>query len=149
MNKSLITILAVGAILLSSCSTVRKTATSLDVPTSIMSENVADLKISDERIIYTYKPERAVQRLGEENAIRAAVAEALKANGNADVMVAMQYDIKTSKNFFGRKTINYVTVTGRPGFYTNLHPAEPKQYIILNDGSVITCTNYKLEKSSK
>ncbi len=143
MKKSLITVLvAVAALLLPSCSSIHKTADTLDIPTSIVSKNVADLKVNDGRITYTYKPSRQVRRGGVKNVLNAAVAEALKANGNADVLVAMQYEMKISTGFFGQKTVKYVTVSGHPAFYTNVRPAEPEQFIIMNGGSG-TCTNFR------
>ncbi len=142
MKKSLITVLAVIAVMLSSCTSIHKTASTLDIPTSIVSKNVADLKVNDERITFTYTPSREVRKGGEQNVLNAAIAEALKANGNADLLVAMQYEMKTTTGFFGQKTIKYVTVTGHPAFYTNIHPAEPEQVIILNGQSAV-CTDFR------
>lgn len=142
MKKSLITVLAVIAVMLSSCTSIHKTASTLDIPTSIVSKNVADLKVNDERISFTYTPSREVRKGGEQNVLNAAIAEALKANGNADLLVAMQYEMKTTTGFFGQKTIKYVTVTGHPAFYTNIHPAEPEQVIILNGQSAV-CTDFR------
>lgn len=142
MKKSLITVLAVIAVMLSSCTSIHKTASTLDIPTSIVSKNVADLKVNDERITFTYTPSREVRKGGEQNVLNAAIAEALKANGNADLLVAMQYEMKTTTGFFGQKTIKYVTVTGHPAFYTNIHPAEPEQVIIVNGQSAV-CTDFR------
>lgn len=142
MKKSLITVLAVIAVMLSSCTSIHKTASTLDIPTSIVSKNVADLKVNDERISFTYTPSREVRKGGEQNVLNAAIAEALKANGNADLLVAMQYEMKTTTGFFGQKTIKYVTVTGHPAFYTNIHPAEPEQVIIVNGQSAV-CTDFR------
>ena len=141
MKKSLITVLSVIAVMVSSCSSIHKTASTVDIPTSIVSKNIADLNVKDQRISYTYKPNRQVRRGGEQNVLNAAIAEALKENGNADVLVAMQYEMKITKGFFGQKTIKYVTVTGHPAFYTNVHPAPVPQYIITN-GTPAVCTDF-------
>lgn len=136
MKKSAITALGIGAILLASCSTIRQTSTSIDIPTSITSESTADLKVSQDKITYKYVPPRTVRRGGKANVMRTAVAEALKANGNADVLVAMQYEMKTKKGFFGQVTIKYVTVTGYPAKYVNVKPLDPPQFVIMNGSSL-------------
>lgn len=148
MKKSLIAVMAIGSLMLASCSTIRKTSTSIEIPTSIISESTADLKVSQEKITYKYIPNRPVRRSGEKNVIKAAVAEALKANGDADVLVAMQYEIKTKKGFFGQKTIKYVIVKGYPAKYTNIKPMDPPQYIIMN-GSLMPCNGVRPARNSK
>ncbi|MDE5871821.1 MAG: hypothetical protein K2H22_07760, partial [Muribaculaceae bacterium] len=97
---------------------------------------------------YKYIPNRPVRRSGEKNVIKAAVAEALKANGDADVLVAMQYEIKIKKGFFGQKTIKYVIVKGYPAKYTNIKPMDPPQYIIMN-GSSMPCYGARPARNSK
>lgn len=118
MKKSLIAAMFASAVLLSSCSTIRKSSTSVDVATPVLTETVADLQVNPTRISYTLKPSKAIRKGGEKNVIKAAVAEALKENGNADVMVGMQYEIKKKRGLFGTK-IKYVTVTGYPASYAN------------------------------
>lgn len=143
MKKSLITAMAVCAILLPSCTTTKKTASSLDIPTSISSASTADLKVDDERIYLTkYRPSKAIQRGGQKNALRAAVAELLKTK-NADVLVAPQFEMTTSTNLFGKKTIKSISVSGHAGYYINIKPTQPKQTIILSDGTSGTCTDFQ------
>lgn len=129
MKKSLITILGVFVLMLSSCSTVRMTSSSLDIPTSIVSESVADLEVSPQKITYKFVPNRSVRRGGYANVINSAISEALKDNGNADVMVAPQFETKVKTGFFGQKTIKYVIVKGYPAKYTNVKPVEPLKYV--------------------
>ncbi len=107
---------------LASCSSVKHTSTTVDVDTSVSSKNTADLVVAPQKISYTLKPSKAVRRCGEKAVIKTAVAEALKANGNADVLVGFQYEIKKTKNFFGKTNIKYVTVEGYPATYTNIQP---------------------------
>lgn len=114
-------IIAVGAC---SCSSVRHTSTTVPVQTEVTSVSTADLKVSQQKISYTLKPSKAVRRCGTKAVISTAVAEALKANGNADVLVGMQYEIKKTKNFFGVNNIKYVTVTGYPATYVNVTPVK-------------------------
>ncbi|MDE7159246.1 MAG: hypothetical protein K2O24_00155 [Muribaculaceae bacterium] len=106
--------LAVG---ITSCNSLRHTATTVDVNTELFSRSTADLKVSSNKISYTLKPTKAMRKAGEKAVIETAVAEALKANGNADVLVGMQYEIKKR----GKK-VKYVTVTGYPASYVNITP---------------------------
>lgn len=107
---------------LASCSSVRHTSTTVDVDTSVSSKNTADLVVAQHKISYTLNPSKAVRRCGENAVIKTAVAEALKANGNADVLVGFQYEIKKTKNFFGKTNIKYVMVEGYPATYQNIQP---------------------------
>ncbi len=108
------------ALCATSCSSIKHTATTIPVETSVVSNSTADLKVQSTKISYTYKPTKAVRRTGEKGVISTAVSEALKANGNADVLVGFQYEIKKTRNFFGRTNIKYVTVEGYPATYTNI-----------------------------
>lgn len=102
-----------------SCTSVLKTATVETIDTSITSFSSADLEVSTKKITYFYKPTKAETREGSGNAISSAVAEALKANGNADVLVAPQYVIKKRKG-----KVKEVTVSGYPAFYKNFRTVE-------------------------
>ena len=126
MKKPLLFLAASACLLLgsTSCSTVTQTASTVPVETHVQSTATADLKVSPIKITYTYRPNAAVRRGGDKNVIRTAVAQALKGNANADVLVAMQYEMKKTRNFFGRSKIKYVTVTGYPATYKNIQPAK-------------------------
>lgn len=124
MKKSILALCIAGALSLASCSTISKTAAVADVATPVTACTTAELKVSSQKITYTFKPSKAIRRGGDKNVIAAAVSEALKANGNADVLVGMQYEMKKTRNFFGRKNIKYVTVTGYPATYTNFAPTQ-------------------------
>lgn len=124
MRKSLIAVACAGVLLLSSCSTVKKSSTSVDISTPVLTETVADLNVQPHKISYTLHPSAAIRRGGDKNVIKVAVAEALKANGDADVLVGMQYEIKKRKGLFGTK-VKYVTVTGYPAKYSNFKTVTP------------------------
>lgn len=124
MKKFLTAMVCTLLLCLGSCSTVKKTSTSIDVNTPVMAATQADLDVKAQKISYTLQPSKAIRRAGKKAVVEAAVAEALKANGNADVLVGMQYEMKETKNLFGVKKIKYVTVTGYPGTYKNFRPAE-------------------------
>lgn len=126
MKKNLLSlaIAAVVAIGLSSCSSVRHTSTTVDVNTSVVSHAHADLQVSPKKISYTFKPSKAVRRTGERGVIETAVAQALKENKNADVLVGFEYEIKKTRNFFGITNIKYVIVEGYPAKYVNIRTPE-------------------------
>ena len=77
----------------------------------------ADLQVSPEKITYFMMPSKTVVMGGYDNVINTAVREALLANGNADVLVALETQVKYDKE----GQIESVTVTGYPAKYT-LHP---------------------------
>lgn len=120
MKKYLyVAVASIATLGLASCSSIRHTATTLPVETEVVSANKADLNVASQKISYTLRPSKAVRRCGEKAVIKTAVAEALKANGDADVLVGFQYEIKKTKNFFGKTNIKYVTVEGYPATYSN------------------------------
>ncbi len=117
MRRS-IGLLAIAALLLSSCDVLQKTAKTVDTTSSIKNFTVADVKVAENRISKTIEPSKEIQRGGIENIKQAVEAAALAENGNADVLMDPQYVISKKRTLFGSK-ITSITVTGRPGFYTN------------------------------
>ena len=75
----------------------------------------ADLSVSPTKISYFLIPSKTVLQGGYDNVINTAVREALIANGNADVLVAMETQVKHNAD----GEIESVTVTGYPATYTN------------------------------
>ena len=75
----------------------------------------ADLKVSPTKITHFLIPSKTVIQGGYDNVINTAVREALIANGNADVLVAMETQVKYTAD----GVIESVTVTGYPATYTN------------------------------
>lgn len=126
MKKKFLPILACACLFLAatSCSTVTHSAQSVPVQTEVKSLSTAELNVHPVKITYTYKPTKAVRKGGDKNVLNMAVAEALKSNFNADVLVGMQYEMKKTRNFFGVSKIKYVTVTGYPATYKNITPAK-------------------------
>lgn len=117
MKKTLIT-LAVAAFALTSCTTVTKTATELDVKTGAVAATKADLVVAPNRVSLELRPTKAERRGGKDNVKNHAVAKLLQQNGNADVLVAPEYEISTRRGLFGKK-ITSVTVSGYPAKYKN------------------------------
>jgi hypothetical protein len=75
----------------------------------------ADLDVSPNKISFFYMPSGTVVNAGPQNVIDSAIREALIANGNADVLVGLEKQIK----YAGDGTIESVTVTGYPAKYVN------------------------------
>lgn len=115
MKKSLLC-LAFSIACLSSCTTMRTaTSTTVDVSTSITSATTADLVVAEKIIEYDYIPTRKERKKMSLSVMKEkAVAAALKNNGNADVMIATEYQVE-KKRFRIRK----VTVSGYPATYKN------------------------------
>lgn len=120
MKKVVLFIAAVAVMALSSCSTISHTASTEVVDTELMNRSTADLKVSDTKISYKFTPDNTYRRAGMKSMKAAAVAKALEANGNGDVLVAPQFEIKHTRGFFGSK-VKYITVTGHVGKYVNVH----------------------------
>lgn len=112
---------AVAALCLCSCSTITHTASTESVPTEIRSTNTADLKVSDKTITYKFTPTNEYLRAGDGAVKNAAIAKALEAYGEGDLLVAPEFEIKKKRGLFGSK-IQYVVVKGHPASYTNIHP---------------------------
>ena len=133
--KRVIIILA-SAILLASCSSQAKL---LNTSTHSRSQAVtpvaailADLQVNPEKINYLYIPSNTVKLGGEENVINSAVSEALMANGNADVLVSMEHQIKYNAD----GQIESVLVTGYVAKYVNFrNPSEGELYKYLQNNN--------------
>ncbi len=110
---------------LTSCSTLRKsTARTMDVESEIVNKTTADLEISDKRITYDYVPNKQERKGGVDFVVTNAVAKALEANGNADVLVEKQYEITYKTRFLFGKKITNVKVSGHPGYFKNFRKAK-------------------------
>ena len=109
-------VLAACACLFVSCSTLRKSSVStMDVATSLDSRNAVDLVVSPTKISYTYIPTSQDKKTGLKNVVNNAVTDALKQNGNADVLVHMTYDATLKR----RGKVKKVVVSGYPATYKN------------------------------
>lgn len=79
----------------------------------------ADLEVSPEKISFFYIPSKTVVEGGYDNVVDSAVREALASNGNADVLVALETQVKY--NAQGKP--ESITVTGYPAKYVNFRNA--------------------------
>ncbi len=120
MKKTFL-LFGVAAIMAASCTTVTKTASTTNVPSSLLSSTVADLEVMPQRISYTMSPTKAVRRGGLANVKQAAENEALaKLGGNADLLVEPEYVVENTNYVFFKK-VKSITVSGRPAKFTNFH----------------------------
>ena len=103
---------------LSSCQTIKSTATHKAVDIQPIGALIADLEVSPNRISYTMIPHRRVQRGGFENVKSTAIREALKNNGGGDILVGLEVQTK-SVRFLAWRSIKSITVSGYPAKYTN------------------------------
>lgn len=130
---------AAAVLMLSSCSTITHTATTEAVDTEIFNRSNADLDVASKKITFTYTPDGSHRRAGKKAVLRAAIAKALEANGDGDVLVAPQFEVKETRGLFSTK-IKYVTVKGYPATYKDVHAttSEEAQIVnILDGGQVI------------
>ena len=75
----------------------------------------ADLDVSPTKISFFFIPSKTVINGGEDNVINTAVREALLANGNADVLVGLEKQLK----YNDKGEVESITVTGYPAKYVN------------------------------
>ncbi|MBR3678025.1 MAG: hypothetical protein IKL60_03860 [Alistipes sp.] len=115
-------LLVVVAISVASCGTLKNSATyrSFSVSTPYAVPVIADLDIASTRITYAYIPTKVVKNGGDGNVINTAIREALMTNGNADVLVGLETQIK----YNSRKKIKSITLTGYPAKYKNFRNIE-------------------------
>lgn len=114
--KKILFAASVLLVALLSCTTTRKTATTLDVNNCLESKSNVDLVVSNNRINYTYYTTRSVRKGGSANVYNAAVSEALQRHDNADVLVAPEFETVIRRGLFGKK-IKRVEVKGYPAKY--------------------------------
>lgn len=112
-------LLAFAAASLASCSITQNSASVAEVNNKILAGAVADLDVAPQRITYTYKTKSSVRKAGYNNCVRTAIREALKENGDADILVQEEITTVTSIGLFGPK-VKKVIVTGYPAKYTNI-----------------------------
>lgn len=118
--KKFLFIVMVSMMAMTSCTTVRKTATIHNVKPTLASAVLTDLEVSNQKITYTYIPTGEVRRGGAANCVATAIHEALVINGG-DVLIETQ--TATVERTLSRK-IKSVTVTGYPAKYKNFRSAD-------------------------
>ncbi|MFI3285123.1 MAG: hypothetical protein R3Y08_00565 [Rikenellaceae bacterium] len=116
--KKVILCLAFCVALMSSCSTLRTaTSKSIGIRSSIESTTTVDLEVAQQKVEYIYTPSRKERKkLSYAKITEKAVATALKANNNADVMVAPEFVVERRGL---AKRVRQITVIGYPAKYKN------------------------------
>lgn len=71
--------------------------------------------MSPNKITYFFLPSQTVVNGGFDNVVNTAVREALIANGNADVLVALEQQVK----YTAEGAVESITVSGYPAKYIN------------------------------
>jgi len=125
--KKLLFFIVIGATFSSCASLNRATVVSTSTPAPIRTTTaVANLDVSKTRISYTYVPSKAdSKRLSEAQLIDNAIYMALKENGNADVLVKVNYYI-TRKTF--PKRIQSISLSGYPAKYVDFRQPSKADY---------------------
>lgn len=101
---------------------------------------IADLKVSEVKIRYNEFPSENLLKTDFSNILNTAVKNALEVNGNADVLIGLEYQVKTNDD----GEIETITITGYPAKYTNFrHPDES----VWLDGNTII--NSSLDNTDK
>lgn len=122
--KKFLLLLVIAPAMFVSCSMfsakapTKLTNTASYTPVNVMQPVVAlfaDLEVSPTKISFFYIPSGTIVSAGPQNVIDSAIKEALMANGNADVLVGVEKQIKYS----GDGSIESITVTGYPAKYVN------------------------------
>ena len=127
-------ILAIAAVLITSCTTITKTATSKPVESEVITSVLADLEVSPNKVNYYYVPTIAVHKAGVKNILNSAIREALAANGDADVFVGLEHEVKYRRFFFIFTTVEHIVVSGYPAKYKNFRSPSDDKIIELHIG---------------
>lgn len=117
--KRKIGIIALSAIMLTSCQTLVQTSRNIQTGSSMNSITLADLDVSDKRESHTISyVTKAMQKGGEENVKRIAEGKILE-EAKADILVEPRYHVVKKRKLFGGSKITSITVSGRPAYFTN------------------------------
>ena len=123
--------MALSVVLFSSCGSFSKlvtTATDLEykgMKPITVTDVIADLEVSSDKISFFYMPSKAVNNAGAANVTQTAIREALLANGNADVLVGLE----TQTKYNAEGDVESITVSGYPAKYVNFRSVNEK-YIL-------------------
>lgn len=134
MKKFKLLALMIIALVMSSCTTVQKTSTTVDITPYVMqTPTVADLEISTEKVSKTIEWSGIFSTTSFSQRKRNLTADILLEN-NADVLVDLQYVYE--KSLFGTSRL---TVFGFPAKYKNFRVATPADYEALKAGYPGVC----------
>ena len=119
MKKTLFFLLMAFGLTITSCTSIRQTSTTNQPDNQIITKVAADLDVSSNRISFYYEPSKREWKCGLNNVINIAVAKALQSYGSGDVLVGLEYRVRSKRTLFGALKIEDITVTGYPATYKN------------------------------
>ena len=111
------------ALLLSSCSTIRHTASTVDVDNKIVTFTVADLDVQPQKVQLSYNWNFNPFRTISISNVKGNVTAQLLQQCNADVLLDPQYVVEKRGFLRGGS----VTVIGIPAKYENFHKMTPQE----------------------
>lgn len=126
--KKLLLFAVASTVLLTGCSITMSQTNIVKIKESkpIKVTNVmADLEVSPNKVTYMYLPSKSVNKAGYKNVIETAVREALIENGNADVMVHLDKQLKLD----AKGKIISIVISGYPAKYVKFRSLDEK-YIL-------------------
>lgn len=119
----------VATVLFTGCSPILVSKTNMlkfnETNPVVVTDVMADLEVSETKVTYFYIPNKAVNKAGHNNVVETAVREALIANGNADVMLFLDKQMKINK----KGKIESITISGYPAKYVKFRSLDEK-YIL-------------------
>ena len=96
-----------------------------DMKPVAVTDLLADLEVSPNKISFFYMPTKSVNNGGPGNVVETAIREALISNDNADVLVGLETQTKYNAN----GEVESITVTGYPAKYVNFRSID-EAYIL-------------------
>lgn len=101
------------------------------LPTNFdVTKTIADLRVLPEKIEYSCSYNGNDDEAGRKAAVSNAISQALKINGNADVMVEPKYEIQSEDG-----KIVSVKVSGYAAYYCNFRTATQEDLKLLKEGN--------------
>lgn len=122
-------ILGAIALFASSCATHRAGVINTTVqPRVEATTKVVNLDIAEKPFTYNYIPtDQDGKNLSQDQLLNNAIYMALKAYGNADVMVNVNHYITIKKGLFGQR-VSSIEITGYPAKYINFRQPTEEDY---------------------
>lgn len=99
-------------------------------PNFEVSKTIADLRVMPDKIEYSCAYNGNDDEMSRKAAVNYAISQALKINGNADIMVEPKYEIKTDDGH-----ITSVKVSGYAAYYCNFRTATQEDLKLLKEGN--------------
>lgn len=113
-----------ATMLFASCTVNRSSVQTTMVQPEIETKTKATLVVSPKRVSYTYVPTKTNSKnLSIDQLVQNATYMALQANGNADVMVKVNYNVVMKWSLFGKR-VKSISLSGYPAHYRDFREVE-------------------------